>query len=361
MVKVKSIEETVARYAESAVPSAVRLKRYWMSRGYSEKTAMDKATSQALGMLRASVEPRKALELLKETEEMAISLKEKIAPDCMHCPFMPSLDLYRTDEVRKDAGGELYILGSLVNEPQALAIYHNTGGLIGSLEEILVDCQELIETMTCIHMFMWHSIRDLKASAFLAFSGRYRQALMVLRSALELIFAGIYFQELNDCNGEEKLNNEWVKWWKGKKTDVFSKGKIYAVKKGFLTKEAGEIAGQLYGELSKAVHGLIRDEFEEIDRKDKKPARPASAFYDIEFLKDWFKYLLQIVTIVQYVARSLSPQLSERGKKGLKLLENITRALQVNEQEALPFVDCPRLHYRLANKEESHKAKVGED
>jgi len=357
MVKVKSIEEAVTRYAESTVLSAVRLKRYWMSRGYSEEAAVNKATNQALGMLRASVEPEKALELLKEMEEMAISLRERIVPDCMRCPFMPSLNLFRPDEIRKDAGGELYNFGLTINEPQTMAIYHNVGGLIGSLEEILVDCQELIETMTYVHMFMWHSVRDLKASAFLSFSGHYRQALMVLRSALELLFIGIYFQTLNDRNGKE-LEREWNNWWEGKKGSYFSKGKAYALEKRLLTTEAKNVPGRLYNELSKAVHGLIRDELEEI-MKDKKPARPASAFYDIEFLKDWFKYFLQIVTIVQGIAQSLSSHLGERGKKGLKLLKEITNALEDNKQEALPFVDCPKPQYHSEHKEELRRAKIG--
>ena len=357
MVKVKSIEEAVTRYAESTVLSAIRLKRYWMSRGYSEEAAVNKATNQALGMLRASVGTEKALELLKEMEEMAISLRERIVPDCMRCPFMPSLNLFRPDEIRKDAGGELYNFGLTINEPQTMAIYHNVGGLIGSLEEILVDCQEFIKTMTYVHMFMWHSVRDLKASAFLSFSGRYRQALMVLRSALELLFIGIYFQTLNDRNGKE-LEREWDNWRKGKKGSYFSKGKAYALEKRLLTTEAKNVPGRLYNKLSKAVHGLIRDELEEI-MKDKKPARPASAFYDIEFLKDWFKYFLQIVTIVQGIVQSLSPYLSERGEKGLKLLKDITKALKDNKQEALPFVDCPRLQYHSEHKEELHRAKIG--
>ncbi len=54
MVKVKSVEEAVNRYAESALVSAVRLRRYWLSQGNSESEAVEKAVNQASGMMASS-------------------------------------------------------------------------------------------------------------------------------------------------------------------------------------------------------------------------------------------------------------------------------------------------------------------
>jgi len=62
-MKVKPIKEIVNRYAESALISAIRLRRYWLSQGLSEDEAISRAIKQAVGMMRAS--GRKPEELLQ--------------------------------------------------------------------------------------------------------------------------------------------------------------------------------------------------------------------------------------------------------------------------------------------------------
>jgi hypothetical protein len=64
---VTPLEEAVYRYAESALISAVRLRRYWMSQGLSEDKAIERALKQAIGMLASSgLGPEKLLELFHE-------------------------------------------------------------------------------------------------------------------------------------------------------------------------------------------------------------------------------------------------------------------------------------------------------
>jgi hypothetical protein len=68
-MKVKSLDEIVSRYAESALISAVRLRRYWISQGLSEDEAIERALKQALGMLQVSgLGPDKLLELFYELQ-----------------------------------------------------------------------------------------------------------------------------------------------------------------------------------------------------------------------------------------------------------------------------------------------------
>ena len=65
--RIVSIEEAVNRYAESALISAVRLRRYWMSQGDTEDKAVEKAVNQACGMMAATgLGPEKLLELFYE-------------------------------------------------------------------------------------------------------------------------------------------------------------------------------------------------------------------------------------------------------------------------------------------------------
>ena len=68
-MKVKPIKEIVNRYAESALISAIRLRRYWLSQGLSEDEAISRAIKQAVGMMRASGrKPEELLQLFKELE-----------------------------------------------------------------------------------------------------------------------------------------------------------------------------------------------------------------------------------------------------------------------------------------------------
>ena len=54
MAKSITLEEAVNRYAESALVSCVRLRRYWMSQGLSEDKAIERAVNQASGMMASS-------------------------------------------------------------------------------------------------------------------------------------------------------------------------------------------------------------------------------------------------------------------------------------------------------------------
>lgn len=69
--------EWVGRYTESAVLSAVRLKRYWIGQGNSEKEATSKALNQALGMI-VSGNPERSVELLREIEQTSKALRELV-------------------------------------------------------------------------------------------------------------------------------------------------------------------------------------------------------------------------------------------------------------------------------------------
>ncbi len=65
--KVVSVDEYVDRYAESALISAVRLRRYWTSQGLSEDQAIERAVKQAAGMMASSgAELDKLIELFNE-------------------------------------------------------------------------------------------------------------------------------------------------------------------------------------------------------------------------------------------------------------------------------------------------------
>ncbi len=81
-LKVKPLHEAVNRYAESALISAVRLRRYWLSQGLPEDEAISRAVKQAVGMMRASGrKPEELLELFRELQEASeafVAMLEKV-------------------------------------------------------------------------------------------------------------------------------------------------------------------------------------------------------------------------------------------------------------------------------------------
>jgi len=81
-IKPKPLEEVVNRYAESALISAIRLRRYWLSQGLTEEEAISRAVKQAVGMMRASGrKPEELLQLFKELEAASkafVAMLEKV-------------------------------------------------------------------------------------------------------------------------------------------------------------------------------------------------------------------------------------------------------------------------------------------
>jgi hypothetical protein len=73
------LEEYLNRYAESALISAIRLRRYWMSQGYPEKDAIARAVKQAAGMMASSGAPlRKLIELFTQLEKASSTFREML-------------------------------------------------------------------------------------------------------------------------------------------------------------------------------------------------------------------------------------------------------------------------------------------
>ncbi len=74
-----STDESLVRYVESAVVSAIRLKRYWIKNGVDEEEALKRAIKQAEGMFEVSnLSKDQILEILDEIKNMAETLIEKL-------------------------------------------------------------------------------------------------------------------------------------------------------------------------------------------------------------------------------------------------------------------------------------------
>jgi hypothetical protein len=343
-LRVKTIDEYVRRYVMSSAESAANLSRYWKQKGMGNSEAEQRALNQAIGMIVSGYgkDLNKAKSCLLELRGWCDRILLKIEPDCARCEFMPCLDLHRQDEIREDAGGEMHVLRSMLNAALGMAIYHNTGGMVGSIEDVLIGTIEMLpRNLSLTHMFLWYALKDLRASAFLAFCGRYKQAFSVLRSALELIFVGAYLQTLEDRGFREEHEKRWEEWWNGR--NLFRDGLKATAIVGWLNQKMKDEAGRLWGSLSGTVHRLEKDEYEMVIEKGLERARPTSSFYHKSFLLEWFESLLKIVVIMRRIIAVLGFRHSDRSQRALYILDNIINALDTNKREPLPFVECPML------------------
>ncbi|MEM2084159.1 MAG: hypothetical protein QXV60_02620 [Nitrososphaerota archaeon] len=70
MARVKPPKDVINKHVESALISAIRLRRYWISQGNSEDEAIKKAIKQATGMLSSTgISPEELLKLFEELKE----------------------------------------------------------------------------------------------------------------------------------------------------------------------------------------------------------------------------------------------------------------------------------------------------
>jgi hypothetical protein len=73
------LEERVDRYAESALISAIRLRRYWLSQGKTEGEAIEMAVKQAVGMMVSSGAPiSRLVDLFTELEKASGAFKQML-------------------------------------------------------------------------------------------------------------------------------------------------------------------------------------------------------------------------------------------------------------------------------------------
>ena len=131
------ISEVLDRYAESALVSAIRLRRYWIMQGDSPERATEKAVRQATGMMASSGVP--ISRLIKLFQEM------KNAADA----FIKMLERVQ-EELRLNAEIE-YLVEMVGKEPCNIDDYSKRRrNLTIKLKKILEEfgCREAYDTLT---------------------------------------------------------------------------------------------------------------------------------------------------------------------------------------------------------------------
>lgn len=182
----------------------------------------------------------------------------------MQCSKIDCLRLFKQSKDSIDAGKELYVYSILldkVSENLDLRAHVCTNGqfLNASCFLTVPIFKDYRESYLCDILIQ--VTRDFKANIFLAFSGHYRQALQVLRSAFENIISGVYFQSDLLNLTKKKAKTEDFSRLKGRFNDWKKNGRVNIRKSievlrriDFLDMEEEKEWKQLYNFLSRFIH-----------------------------------------------------------------------------------------------------------
>jgi hypothetical protein len=200
------------------------------------------------------------------------------------------------------AGGESRIVKETLSDKRSESMARKSGVCLQAVSQVLTEQiniseDEELEAGTA-HMILWQSVKDFKTSFYLALSGRYRQANIIRRSALELAGYGVYFEENQDS--EEEFEN-----WTGKNDGKNKRGPGISEVKSELKSTLSDLMDDAERaeyfknnvfedrrtDLHKHVHSFVGGEIEDfVDEENKEdfPTHPWSSYFDYDRFKEWY-------------------------------------------------------------------------
>lgn len=264
---------------------------------------------------------------------------------CHRCPETKCLDLSYHEKKYENIGHELYIyklLGKKMKEKfDELNRYICRNGEILQATCFLVTPIVELEEESYLKDVFYQSGKDLKASAFLAFSGHYRQAMQVLRCSFENLISGIYFHsdlcELRKNNATkeefERLENRFNEWKKSGRVNI--RASIGILRRiGFLDRNEERDWKNLYYNLSRFVH--TPEEYICRIRHEDIPIMwcIASTYFSEDALRTWSNSFQKVFfailkTLVEYHPFTLE---TESGKLAIRNLRHLPEKYGIENQ-----------------------------
>jgi hypothetical protein len=214
------------------------------------------------------------------------------------------LDLEWEDPMPKEivAGGESRIVEETLSDKRSESMARKAGVSLQVVSQVLTEQinmwgeNEELESGTA-HMILWQSVKDFKTSFYLALSGRYRQANIIRRSALELAGYSVYFEENKD---KEEFEN-WAGKNDGKNKHGPGIGEVRTELKSTLSDLMDDAERAEYfkenvfedrrTDLHKHVHSFVGGEIEDFvddENKEDFPTHPWSSYFDYDRFKEWY-------------------------------------------------------------------------
>jgi len=228
--------------------------------------------------------------------------------------FLELLDFYQRDDVRSldllwvdpsdsSAGGELTVLTLTAREPQARVLIQNAAVAIGRMMDHLIWLHEYDENaQSTQRALLWQALRDYKGSLFLACAGRYRQAQMVRRTALEVAVAGTCFEgnwekmatwlyEADGYPGWRQFQKAIQDTFPSMAPDVFDT----------------ILSPERYKALSKIIHTIRAGDVERSILRGYS-LHPWSSAFELDSLLQWYIGLIKDLLFIGWVIIELWPE-----------------------------------------------------
>lgn len=236
---------------------------------------------------------------------------------CLSCEYVPCADfLCKEDELE---GGELYVLNECIKQKKIVPSQSIT-----PLYSCCTLCKDVYNTLDIDDGFVppllfltWQCLPDLKASAFLALSAHYRNAIQILRPIMENILVGLYFEKrLNKAGSlEDEINHvydDYNKWadddykiseeeWKritGKSEEEWKRRLGFGFLLEWLFKE-GVLTGKGKSGLGKKIQGPLNKYLHPYLEQMELSKCPATTRYDADRYNEWFGFFQDVVAFVK--------------------------------------------------------------
>ncbi len=259
--------------------------------------------------------------------------KTDLTDSCACCDEIDCINLFcHKDDEAESVGGELYIYKQLNHKKLLdgeLNYYICPNGILLECSCYIIETLNELLPNDYLAIISKELVRDMKASFYLAMSGRYRQAILIQRCVFENFLYGMYFSTKYSSFSRNKddykdLKKEFDRWLTGD----FKPGSAYIRNVILLgrtiSREENKRWKDLYKELSRFVHTIMKTptgkaiEYENFEIK--------SCLSKVEFDKDslieWSKYYQTVFFLILNKLLYLYPPVKqeEAGKLALKLL-----------------------------------------
>jgi hypothetical protein len=274
-------------------------------------------------------------------------LKSKNAYKCHRCPEIDCINLFYHNRQHENVGGELYIyelLGKKMKENDELNKYVCRNGNLLKVMCFLVDPITELEEKSFLKDVLDQSVKDLKASMFLAFSGHYRQAMQVLRCSFENLISGAYFHSdliklQGNCDAKEeliKLESRFNEWKENGHVNIRASLEILR-RTSFLNYNEEKEWNELYNNLSRFIHTPKEYVFSIKHKdmlKDIEMTCLSTTYFSEDALKAWSDSFEKVFTailkiIVQYHPFAIK---TETGKMAVNELRSIEQEYRIKER-----------------------------
>jgi hypothetical protein len=254
----------------------------------------------------------------------------ELTDTCVCCKVTPCIDLLR--HKKKDdelIGGELYVYKFLKHEgilSEDLQKFVCANGVLLQCACFIIGTAYSKNKNHFLTIICNEIVPDMKASFYLAMSGHYRQAILILRIIFENFLYGLYFHSEDyvfskTSSAQKDVLNHFNSWISGS----FRKSDDYLLdiieKASFINKEERKAWANLFSRLSEFVHTLLHTSTGEKIKYGKVEIEGcySEVKFDREKLAEWSKYYQNLLFLILFRIITIYPRTKQTSAVKLAL------------------------------------------